>query len=183
RERVEGLLDVMDEIAAHQKRLADLLAQYQRTKDPRLLDEIEREMRALDRAFADLDKHRRGMPEDVLDQYVHRDAAQAQEGTSCMAEVAALVHAGKTAAAQAKLSACQMQQQRGAQSLEGSLAQLRGDKFSDEQKKLDEVMNELADVARDQDDIAAEANRIFDAYAQKADEVARDHRREASKKV
>jgi len=53
---------------------------------------------------------------------------------------------------------------------------MRGDKFSDEQKKLDEVMNELADVARDQDDIAAEANRIFESYAEKADEVARDHR-------
>ena len=44
-------------------------------------------------------------------------------------------------------------------------------------------MNELADVAKDQDDIAAESNRIFESYAQKADEVARDHRREASKKV
>src|SRR5262249_55701033 len=57
RERLEGLLDVSDEIAAHQKRLADLLAQYQRSKDPRLLDEIEREMHALDRALADLDRH------------------------------------------------------------------------------------------------------------------------------
>src|SRR6185295_4352858 len=63
------------------------------------------------------------------------------------------------------------------------LSSMRGDKFSEEQKKLDEVMNELSDVARDQDDIAAESSRIFEAYAQKADEVARDHRREASKKV
>ena len=44
-------------------------------------------------------------------------------------------------------------------------------------------MNELADVAKDQDEIASEANRIFESYAEKADEVARDHRREASKKV
>ena len=183
RERVEGLLDLTDEIAAHQKRLADLLAQYARTKDPRLLEEIDREMRALDRTYAELQKHQQGMPEDVMDQYVHRDAVQAQQGASCMAEVAALVHAGKTAAAQAKLETCQMQHQRATSSLEGSLAQLRGDKFSDEQKKLDEVMNELADVAKDQDDIAAESNRIFEQYAQKADEVARDHRREASKKV
>jgi hypothetical protein len=183
RERVEGLLDISDEIAAHQKRLADLLAQYARTKDPRLLDEIDREMRTLDRAFADLEKHRRGMAEDVLDQYVHRDAVQAQQGSSCMAEVSALVHAGKTAAAQAKLEACSHEQQRGAAALEGSLAQLRGDKFSEEQKKLDEVMNELADVAKDQEDIASEANRINDAYQQKSEEVARDHRREASKKV
>src|SRR5262249_22704493 len=58
RERLEGLLDISDEVAAHQKRLADLLAQYQRTKDPRLLDEIEREMHAIDRALSELDRHR-----------------------------------------------------------------------------------------------------------------------------
>jgi hypothetical protein len=183
RERMEGLLDINDEIAAHQKRLADLLAQYEKTKDARLLDEIEREMRALERAYAELEKHRQGMPEDVLDQYVNQDALDSEEGTSCMAEVRALVKAGKIAESQQKLQECQQEQQKGASALEGSLAQLRGDKFNEEQKKLDEVMNELADVARDQDDIAAEANRIFEAYARKADDLAKDNRREASKKV
>ncbi len=183
RERMEGLLDISDEIAAHQKRLADLLAQYERTKDPRLLDEIEREMKALDRSYAELDKHRRGMAEDVLDQYVNQDAVQAQEGTSCIADVRALIAANKMAEAQAKLEQCQQQHQKGASALEGSLAQLRGDKFGEEQKKLDEVMNELADVAKDQEDIAEEANRIFEAYARKADDLAKDHKREASKKV
>ncbi len=183
RERLEGLLDVSDEIAAHQKRLHDLLAEYARTKDPRVLDEIEREMRALDREYAELDKHRQGMAEDVLDQYVHKDALTAQAGGSCIDEVRRLVRAGKPTEAQQKLESCQQQHDRSAASLDGSLAQLRGDKFSDEQKKLDEVMNELADVAKDQDDIAAESNRIFEAYAEKADEVAKEHRREASKKV
>jgi hypothetical protein len=183
RERMEGLLDVSDEIAAHQKRLADLLAQYQRTKDPRLLDEIEREMKALDRAFAELEKHRRGMPDDVLDQYVNKSAVQPQQGTSCLDEVRKLVRAGQLPQAQQKLEQCRQQQDKASSALEGSLADLRGDKFSDEQKKLDEVMNELADVAKDQDDIAAEANRIFESYADKADELAKDHRREASKKV
>jgi uncharacterized protein YukE len=181
RERMEGLLDISDEIAAHQKRLADLLAQYARTKDPRLLDEIEREMKTLDRLKAELERHRQGMPEDVVDQYMNRDAVPQQD--NCIEEVRQLVHAGKTAQAQAKLETCKQSFSRQTSALESSLGRLRGDKFTDEQKKLDEVMNELADVAKDQDDIANESNRIFEAYAQKADEVARDHRREASKKV
>jgi hypothetical protein len=183
RERLEGTLDIADEISAHQKRLADLLAQYQKTKDPRLLDEIEREMKALDRAYAELEKHRRGMPEDVLDQYVNRDAMQATQGVSCMDEVRKLVRAGQTVQAQQKLEQCRAQHDRSAAALEGSLAGLRGDRFSDEQKKLDEVMNELADVAKDQDEIATEANRLFETYAEKADEVSKDKKREASKKV
>ncbi len=183
RERMEGLLDVSDEIASHQKRLADLMAQYQRTKDARLLDEIEREMRALDKAFAELERHRQGMPEDVLDQYVNRNAMQAHQGGSCVDEVRKLVRAGQMAEAQNKLEACRSQHDRAAAALEGSLAGLRGDKFEGEQRKLDEVMNELSDLAKDQDDIAAEASRIFDSYAQKADEVAKEHKRDAGKKV
>ena len=183
RERMEGLLDVSDEISAHGKRLAELMAQYNKTRDPRLLDEIEREMKALERAYADLEKHRKGMAEDVLDQYVHRDALAAQQGQSCLEDVKKLIRAGQTVQAATKLEQCRAQHDRASSALEGSLANLRGDKFSDEQKKLDEVMNELSDVAKDQDDIAAEANRIFESYAEKADEVAKDRRREASKKV
>lgn len=183
RERMEGLLDVSDEISAHGKRLSELMAQYGKSKDPRLLDEIEREMKALERAYADLDKHRKGMAEDVLDQYVHRNAIQAQQGADCLDEVRRLVHAGQLQQAQVKLEQCRAQHDRAASALEGSLANLRGDKFSEEQKKLDEVMNELSDVAKDQEDIAAESNRIFESYAEKADEVAKDRRREASKKV
>lgn len=183
RERLEGLLDISDEISAHQKRLSDLMAQYAKTKDPRLLGEIEREMKAVDRALAELDKHKRGMPEDVLDQYVHRDALTAQQSTNCMDDVRALVRAGQVAQAKVKLDACRAQRDKSASSLEGSLADMRSDKFTDEQKKLDEVMNELTDVAKDQDDIASEASRIFDSYAQKADEIAKDHRAQASKKV
>ncbi|MDX2089048.1 MAG: hypothetical protein SFX73_14420 [Kofleriaceae bacterium] len=183
RERMEGLLDISDEIAAHQKRLADLMAQFEKTKDPRLLDEIEREMKALERAYAELEKHKQGMPEDVLDQYVNRDALQAQQGTNCVQEVRDLVRGGKMSEAQKKLEECRQQHGRASSSLENALGGLRGDRFTEEQKKLEEVMNELADVAKDQEDIAAEANRLFEQYADKADEVAKDHRREASKKV
>src|SRR5262249_44116601 len=141
RERLEGLLDVSDEIATRQKRLADLLPQYQRTKDPRRLHQIQREMPALDRPFPQLARHPRGMAEDVLDEYVHRNAIQAQPGSSCIDDVRKLVRAGDAARAQQRLEQCRQQQERAASSLEGSLASMRGDKFNEEQKKLDEVMN------------------------------------------
>lgn len=183
RERVESLLDIGDEIAARHKRLANLLAQYSRAKEPRLEGEIEREMRALERAYAELAKHRNSMSEDVLDQYIHRDAVKAETGTSCLTDVAALVRAKKPVAAQAKLEVCQQQQQRSVAALESSLARVRGDKFSEEQNKLDEVMNALADVAKDQDEVAADSNRIYDSYAHRANELAREHRRDAGTKL
>lgn len=183
RERVESLLDIGDEISARHKRLANLLTQLSRTKEPRLAGEIERETRALERAYGELAKRRNSMSEDVLDQYIHRDAVRTEPGTSCVADVAALVRANKPAAAQAKLEACQQQQRRSASSLESALARVRDDKFGDEQNKLDEVMNALADVANDQDAVAADSRRLYDSYANRVNELAREHRRDAGTKL
>lgn len=183
RERLEGMLDLADEIAGHQKRLKELLEQYARTSDPRLKNEIERELRALDHALEQLAKQRTAMPEDVLDQFVHREALDAGSQASCTAEVRRLFAAGEAKAAQAKLAECAGELSRATGSLEGSLDAMRGERFSDEQKKLDEVMNELADLAKDQDDIAAEASRIFDEYAAKIDRLSEENQKEASKKI
>lgn len=183
RERLEGMLDLADEIAGHQKRLKELLEQFARTGDPRLKNEIERELRALDHAMEQLAKQRNAMPQDVLDQFVHQQALDATSQASCTAEVRRLFAAGETKAAQAKLAECASELARASGSLEGSLDALRGDRFNDEQKKLDEVMNELADLSKDQDDIAAEASRIFDEYAAKIDRLSEENQKEASKKI
>lgn len=183
RERLEGMLDLADEIAGHQKRLKELLDQFAKTSDPRLKNEIERELRALEHAMEQMNKQRTAMPEDVLDQFVHQDALDATSAVSCTAEVRKLFAAGDAKAAQQKLAECQSQMARASDSLEGSLDELRGDRFTEEQKKLDEVMNELADLARDQDDIAAEASRIFDEYAAKIDRLSEENQKEASKKI
>lgn len=183
RERLEGMLDLTDEIAGHQRRLKDLLEQLARTGDPRLRGEIERELRALDTALAQLARQRGAMPEDVLDQFVHRDALAEASGAACMEEVRKLFAAGNAKAAQAKLTQCTSQLGQSAASLESSLEALRGDRFGDEQRKLDEVMNELADLARDQDDLAAEASRLFDEYAAKIDRLSADNQREAQRRL
>jgi hypothetical protein len=183
RERLEGMLDISDEIAGHQRRLKELLDQYNRSGDPRLKNEIERELRALDLATAQLTKQRNNTSQDVLDQFVHRDAVEATSRTQCLAEVRRLFAKGDAKAAQAKLSECSSELARATNSLEDSLHALRGDRFGDEQRKLDEVMNELADLNRDQDDIAAEASRIFDEYAAKVERLSEDNQREASRKL
>jgi hypothetical protein len=183
REQMEGLLDIQDEIAGHQKRLQELMDQFAKTGDPRLKAEIARELRALEQRLAELATKRSGMAEDVLDQFVNADALADQEAGGCYAEVRALFDAGRVEEAQAKLETCG-EQLAGAQSaMEDALDQLRGDRFEPEQKKLDELMNDLADLAGDQREVAAEADRIFERYADRADELLKDMSREARRKL
>jgi hypothetical protein len=183
REQLEGLLDIADELDAHQKRLAELLAEYARTGDDKLKAEIARELHAIDQRLAELGRARAQVAEDVLDQFVHADAMAEKDVGNCMDEVEALVAKGDAAGATAALERCRQRTAAAAQSMEGALHQLRGDRMSDAEKKLDELMDELADVAGDQADIAAEADKIFERYAERADELMRDLGKDAQHRL
>ncbi len=183
RERMETLLDVADEIAAHRRRLDELLEEYARTGDPNLKTEIDRELRALEQRLAELADKRGGMTADVLDQFVHVDAMQDHQAGGCIEQVRALFAAGKTEEAKQKLAECGQGLDAAAAAMESSLEELRGERFSAEQQKLDELMNELADLAQDQSDIARDADEIFERYADKADQLMEDLGKEAKKKL
>lgn len=184
REAVEGMLDVADEVAGHQRRLAELLAEAQRTGDPAALAAVTRQLRALEQSLAALAAQRRALPEDVLDRFINPDAARAQaEPRGCIAEVRALIEAGKLAEASTRLTSCQAQFAEVAGGLEQSLDGLRGDRFGDEQQSYDAVRAELEDLAQEQDDIAAEASRIFDRYAARVDSSARAQSASTAPKV
>jgi hypothetical protein len=183
RERLEGLLDIADEIAAHQKRLDELLAELARTGDKRLEAEIQRELRAIAQLTERLANQRAGLAEDVLDRFVHADALSSQAYDGCLDQVQALFAKGDLAGARKQLATCRSGFTGAQSGLEEALTGLRGDRFGDEQQAFDEVLDELADVAGDQDDIAAEADRIFDRYAETADELAREHGRDAQRKT
>lgn len=184
REQVEGMLDIADEIAGSQARLAELLAEAARSGDPAAVAAAMRQLRALEQSLADLAAQRRGLPEDVLDRFINPDAARAQASPGgCVAEVRALLEAGKHAEAQTKLTACQGEMAALSTGLEQSLDGLRGDRFGDEQRQLDEARAELEDLAQEQEDIAAEAGRIFDRYAARVDEAARAQGEDTGPKV
>ncbi len=183
REQLEGMLDVTDEIDAHHKRLAELLAELARTGDDKLKAEILRQIRAIEQRLAELTQKRKGIAADVLDQFVHASALHDRQATSCLAEVRTLVDRGDARAAQQALERCRQGFADATSSMEDALRGLRGERFSEGERKLDELMDELADVARDQAEIAAEADRLFERYAERADDLMRDLTRGAQRRL
>jgi hypothetical protein len=183
RERMETLLDISDEIAGHQKRLQELMDQYARTKDPTLKAEMARELATLESRLRELGARRGHLSEDVLDRFVHREAFAETQTSNCLGEVKALLAANQIAAAQDKLKHCTTGFETATDALEQSLAGFRRDRFSDEQRAFDEILDELADVTADQQDITGESDRIFDRYALRVDDLARRHGRDAQKRI
>ncbi|MBT8493049.1 MAG: hypothetical protein KJO07_08320, partial [Deltaproteobacteria bacterium] len=183
RQKLESLLAVGDEIQDHQKRLAQLLAEYERTGSEEVRQELLREIRRLRRRIAELQAKQRSMPNDVMDQFVNADAMKLADSKDCLEEVAELVESGETAKARKALERCMNEAQASKAELEQALAGMRGERFGDQQKHFDEVRSKLADLTRDQQKVADQANRLWERYADEVADQTKEKAPETRRKV
>jgi hypothetical protein len=175
RQDLEGILLIADEIKTHRERLDKLLAEYQRTGDPAIKAEIDRELKAIRRLMAEAGARRGKMREDVLDRFVNLDAAAKQRAqTDCLKKVDDLLAAGDADGAAEQMKKCSSELDQSAQQLEQQLAALRGDKFEEEQKAINDLLSELAELAASEDELAGAIDRIYEDYASRASEAMRE---------
>jgi hypothetical protein len=173
RQDLENLLAISDEIKTHRERLDKLFAEYKRTHSAEIKAEIERELRALEQRLAELERRSGRMPADVLDQFVNAEAMQTKKADDCLVEVRKLFAAGDVEAAQRRMRQCAEVLDQSAAELEKSLDELRGDKFSEQEKRFDELRSEIADLAGDQGKVADTTDEIQKRYAEQAADLMR----------
>jgi hypothetical protein len=183
RQNMENLLAISDEVQSHQERLRRLFDELERTGSPEMLAEIEREMRALEQRLTEMAHERGNLPEDVLDRFMHAEALPGDETMDCMAEVRALLQAGDAAGAREQMERCMVGLAQAAESMEQSLRALRGERFTEEERRFAQTMNDLGDLADDQQQLAAAADELWERYAERADELMRDNLDETRKQV
>jgi hypothetical protein len=174
RQEMQDLLSITDEIKGHQDRLKKLFEEYKRTGSAEIKAEIERELRALEQRMAELSARKDKMAADVLDQFVNNEAVEAKQAVDCLGEVKKLLAAGDAEAAERKMRECAAELDQSAEALEKALDELRGDKFSAEQKKFEELRSELADLADDQKAVADEADRVQKNYAEASEDLMKE---------
>ena len=183
RQNMENLLAISDEVEGHQERLRRLFDELERTGSPEIMAEIEREMRALEQRLAEMSHERGNLPEDVLDRFMHAEALPGDETQDCMAEVRARLQAGDAAGAREQMERCMLGLKQAAESMEQSLRALRGERFTEEERRFAQMMNELGDLADDQKQLAGDADELWERYAARADELMRDNADETRRQV
>src|SRR5262249_19089347 len=186
RQRMEELLALSDEIRQHKERLKDLLEQYQRAPSERARQEIEREIRAIEQRIAQLEAKMAKLGSEVADKFMNAEAMASDSTRECFAKVRELVAKGDIAGAQKQLEQCSQMADRQAAAMEAGLRGLRGERFSEEEKALGDLMGEIGDLERDQRRVAGDAADVFDRYKEKAAEAAKNAQspqREKAKKT
>jgi hypothetical protein len=186
RQRLEEMLALSDEIRQHRERLARLMEEYQKTGSEKLRAEIERELRAIEQLERQLAEKRARLGAEVADRFVNSEAMELEEHADCVKKVRELIAAGDMKAAKRELDKCQDMIENGARALEDGLRGLRGERFSEEEKAYNELLDEITDLEQEQREIAAEMDAIEQRYKERAAEVARDKNnpaREKAKKI
>jgi hypothetical protein len=183
RQDLENVLAINDEIKTHRERLDKLFAEYKRTRSPEIKAEIERELRALEQRLAELERRSARMPADVLDQFVNSEAMQNQAADNCLVEVRKLFASGDVDAAERRMRECASLLDKSAEAMEKALDDLRGDKFSEQQKRFEELRSEIADLAGDQAQVANEADEIQRRYAEQAADLMRQAMEESREEL
>lgn len=180
RQDLENLLALSDEIATHKKRLDKLMEEYARTGSDATRREIERELRALEQLIAEQAARRGGIAEDVLDQFVNAEALDRKASEDCISEVRKRIAAGDGAGARAKMAECGAGFDKTSAALEEALGELRGDRFSAEERRLEELQKELSDLAEAQKEIAGKLGELNRRYNELAAREMKDKAAEAA---
>lgn len=183
RQLMENLLALTDEVEVHKERVQELFKEYHRTGHGELLTEIGRELRALETRMADMAEQRGQVADDVLDRFVNSDAIQEEHAVDCMAEVRALMDREAIAEAEQQLATCLGSMDDASEALELALRDLRGERFSEQERRFAEVMDRLADLSLEQLEIADSAQAIWDRYAARADEMMREEAKDTRRRV
>ncbi len=181
RQQLENKLSISDEAAASSERLKKLFEEFDRTGSDEVLSEIRRELKALERKLQEIDEASASMPEDALDRFVNSEALQAEQAEACLQTVRELLDAGNAKAAQKEMEKCSEKMQEAAQANEDALSRLRGEDFAEGEKQLEEILNDVADLAQDQDDIANQASQIYQRYSDAVNEMEKGKSAEAKK--
>jgi hypothetical protein len=174
RQRVEEMLLVTDEIRSLREKLGELMKEYKRTGSPEVAKEIERTLRLLEQRLAELDRKRAQLGGELTDRFLNQDATSPSESKSCLEKVRALLAQGDTRGAEAQLHKCGEAMDQEERALEDGLRSLRSEKFGEEQKAFMELMNEIADLEREERDVAGEAEALIEEYERRAAEATRE---------
>ena len=183
RQRLEQALAITDEIKRSREKIASLLDDLARTNSPEARAELERELRALESRIAELEHELGKLGGDTVDRFVNREALEDQRSAGCVAEVRAKVAAGDLEGAKAALAKCSKELDQRSAALEQGLGELRGEKFSEEEKARAELMKEVSALEEDQGEVARATDRLLERYKKEAAEAAKGQAREARERA
>jgi chromosome segregation ATPase len=137
RQRAENIRNIAEELSAARDRLQQLIEEYEKTKDPKLKEQIQREIERLEALLKTYQAELAKMQEEMPEEFFNLEALQPDEMENKLSKAKESIAKGDMSAAR------------------DALSQLN-EALSDDQQKLDEEAARFGDAAQQKRDKEAE---------------------------
>jgi hypothetical protein len=137
RQRAENVRSIAEELSAAKDRLKQLIEEFEKTKDPKLKEQIQREIERLEALLASYQQELAKMQEEMPEEFFNLEALQADEMKDNLKKAKESIAKGDVSAAKK------------------ALAQL-SEALNEDQEKLDEEASRFADAEQQKRDKEAE---------------------------
>ncbi|MBI5477803.1 MAG: DUF4175 family protein [Deltaproteobacteria bacterium] len=174
RQRLESLLQLADEMAHSRDRLRSLMEQYRRTRSEALRREIERALQQLEARVQELQAKMSELGRELPDEFLNREAVKDLNLGKSLAELRELLEKGDLAKAQAELDRLSRKLDDLTQALDGNLRSFRQERFAAAEKALGQMLDRVADLHAQEQEIARETERLVREVRQRSRDVTRD---------
>jgi hypothetical protein len=174
RQRLEQMLDVADRMQSARDRLEKLMAEYKRNQTDAVKQEIERELKRMAERLAELQSKAQRLAHDVPDDFVNREALEGSDVQKRLDAIRDMLARGETDKAMEEMKRLSSMIDKMVASMEGDLKGFRRERFSDEEKALSELENQLADLEHDERQLKSETDDVQRRYRDEVRKQLRD---------
>lgn len=183
RQRIEQLLTVTNQMKATRDRLQRLLAEYATTRGDEVRQRIERELRELERRLAELQSKARRLQGEVADEYVNRDAIENDSVKKRIDSIRELLAKGDTDKAMEEMKRLGDAIDQLSTSLEGDLKGYRRERYSEQEKALAKLDDQLSDLEHDQRQLRKQTDEVTERQREAARRANKERVEPALKKA
>lgn len=173
-QKLRDLQELGEELMRERRELASLIEQYKQTQDPRLREDILRQISELRQHIDELMQRMGEMAKGIRDEHLNSEALQQlmqdRDVGSALDDVEQLMREGKADEALKKLQELSMQLDNMMKNLDNAGQKMGAEQFPGLSQKLEEFNRELKRAANDQKRVAEETKELHDRYKAKMKE-------------
>jgi len=183
RQRIEGLVQVAEEMAHARDRLRTLLAEYRKSRDEKVKHEIAQLVAQLEARAAELEARMGELAQELPDEFLNREAILNLSVGERLAELREMLEHGDVTRAMEALTRLSRTLDDLARVLDGNLRAFRRERFAAEERALSRMLDRLADISAAQEAIAGETGEVAERLRQRVREATRNTLSEVARRL
>jgi hypothetical protein len=173
REKLADLQTLGAEIQKKRDEIKKLLDEYQKTHDPATKAQIERDLSGLEQMIDEFEKLRSSMVGELPDEFLNTDSLAQSDPSGDLEKMRQELDKDDVDSMERDLASLSKKLDDTMQGLGQGMSDMSDSRFSEQQKALSALMDQLSDLQQEEQHVGDESQKILDRYKSAAEAAAK----------